>query len=311
MAFVGFDLDETLGSFFVLDPFISVFCEMEHLQIGEKDRYTGFKMTKELKVYLKKAYDIFISTIAVKCCMEKKFNLLRPGLLEFFETLQVYRSKDLVKACVIYSNNGNLYLIKAVKNILETIFNDTKIFSGYMHFYHPIRQMANGQFTGQKTFEHFQDILKYSLGCRSTILFKPYNMLFIDDIEHIQIKNKLEPYEGYFKVQPFKSSIKYSDIEPLFLNAITSSKIITLPEFKVYCEKIHGWKVKNELELLDCLRQQYSSYNLMTETRSDPTDMPELLGWFQKQIVRIHELNIQNTILSSPFFPGKVVRMIK
>lgn len=283
MSYIAFDLDETLASVYSLEPFLHVLFALQDQ--NDKDRYTKYVMSPDLRKKLDSVYNAFISLVATEI-VSRKVHILRPGILEFFDEILSYKKKGLVRACAIYSNNALFSYVRCVADIIEEILYEPNLFCATINYYHPLRFTSAGIHQAAKTLPNLQRIFAESLGYGSPADIPSSRILFIDDLSHPLIRQHLSPFQSYFVAEPFEVSPQYKVLEKCFLTAIQSVSLLKDPEFIEYSRKILHLDTANENIFLFDLRKCYrhSSFNV------HPNDKEKMSIWLKKQINRIQEL---------------------
>ena len=168
MAYIGFDLDETLGRFntpyfytIFLQPH-TVLYRGEWSGVYDRHKYVQepIPLSPGLENKLNKAFTIFAECLASK---EPALGLLRPSMIEIARRLYELKQEGLVKAVVIYSNNGNLALLHLAAKMIEILANAPGLFCNYIHWYHPSRSMEIEKKTagvGYKTLAVLKEAFK-------------------------------------------------------------------------------------------------------------------------------------------------------
>ncbi len=201
MAFVGFDLDETIGRFETLSGAYTKFLDPEKAYFrssgsglyGSTLAQRTVPLTPELASLFDKAVEIFTEKL---CEYEKAgtLGLLRPSIIPIAQRLSKLKQSGQVKSVVIYSNNGNYMALEVAAKMVEKIAGIPKLFDMLIHRYHPIRQYTLEQSTGGffKTIPTL--FIANSYLNKEHLTFGEFakKLYFFDDQNHALLSNYLE-----------------------------------------------------------------------------------------------------------------------
>lgn len=149
VKWIGFDMDECVGSVMPLFAFVSF-------------------LPPEL-------VETFIVPIIAESELKRQTWLLRPGLLPALQTIRYAYLNNLITGCFLFSNNGSEKLVNSVCSILNTIMKCNAFRMGVCHGAAPRGQTDIKDFTG------IQNSLAYH---GLPPLCSPDDLLFFDDMKH-------------------------------------------------------------------------------------------------------------------------------
>ena len=223
MAYIGFDLDETLGDFHLLNVYTYFLQPQQSLYEGQwSGRYGSVKvepppLSSTLQKKLQNATHHFLD-----CIVAKQPNLCNPEMIELFQ--QIPRETNVL----IYSNNGNLALLHlAAKMISKLADLPPDFFQAFIHWYHPLRKNEvniGDPGAGSKTTA----VLQKAFPDHPPIPL----LFFFDDLLHPDLHRTLG--ERYFKVIPYKNKADTTELTKCFRKALSSEDLDTDPEYFEY-----------------------------------------------------------------------------
>jgi len=212
MAYIGFDLDETLGSFSPLHIhvlFLTPEIVYQNLLPGKEP----FAITGELRRKLQDGFSRFAACLASK---DSELGILRKGILKIMRRLAEARANGHVKALSIYSNNGNLGLLLLASSMIENSIGTPGLFCNHVHWYNPIRkyEITPGRpGNADKTPGVLRGTFLHSKCNITNITNVPMKQLyFFDDRSHPIIEIHI-PDNHYFRVRPYVNEV--TDLAPL------------------------------------------------------------------------------------------------
>ena len=169
MYFV-FDLDETLADIYTVYYFVA------SLQ-------TYPTMTESLRRTLKAYYKKFVKQILYEEVINP-LGILRPGILRVMEKLHKLYIIGKVKGVIIYSNNGHLYNLEFIRDIIHEYVGE--LVCECVHLSHHMRIHQH------KTWDDLKYILTNG-ACKAKNL-RPSDVFFFDDLIHDNLHKHLENY---------------------------------------------------------------------------------------------------------------------
>lgn len=223
MAFVGFDLDETLGTFIGPDPF---------LHFLEPQKFSTNIISERLSIKLNIAFNWFAKALL---SMEPSLGILRPGIIDICRKLLKLKNKGIIKSIIIYSNNGNTSCLRLAARMIEIALHvpEGSFFCNRVHWNHQLRlrkvnnsvKENNPQHSfwlkdsyyeiktdrpgvGVKSIHVLKDAFRTgSCNIDSKYIINNSDILFFDDLIHPNIYNAIGR-EHYFNVNRY--SIPYN-----------------------------------------------------------------------------------------------------
>ena len=126
MYFV-FDLDETLAEIYTVYYFVA------SLQ-------TYPSISKSLTYTLKSYYKQFVKKILTEEL--NQLGILRPGILNIMKKLYKLYKAGKVKGVIIYSNNGHLYNLEFIRDLIHEYIGG-ELICECIHRYHHMRKSEN------------------------------------------------------------------------------------------------------------------------------------------------------------------------
>lgn len=240
MAFVGFDLDETLGRFAVPDGHL-YFLMPEALYTTQFRPYAPFHIpSEELKRKLQAAFDTFAVCLADK---EPELGMLRPGILEIVKKIAQLKEEGRVKGIVVYSNNGNLAALLLATKMIEHKLEKPGLFCNHIDWWNPIRNGKNQKGKpgkAKKTARVLQESFVGRCGDIESYEDVPLEKLFFfDDLNppHPDLYRHIGA-DRYFKVNPYKKDASLEEVQSCFDQALQSEGLLQDQEYLTYITKI-------------------------------------------------------------------------
>jgi hypothetical protein len=220
MAYIAFDLDNTLGYFSILSP-LAFFWSPESLENHDQEYMNPpLDLSKRLESKLKRARSQFMQSLIKEHHLLQK--IIRPNIDSFLDPIVKKRVTKQVKAVVVYSNTTNYYTMEFAKQILERQFKCTGLFSSLVNIYHPIRK---GDIVSPPPLREYKEPLKtfttlqgiFQEATRSSTVVHPDQVAFVDDRDpvHNLYKEKVNGLT-YIKVTPFFSTFTKKEKKELF-----------------------------------------------------------------------------------------------
>jgi hypothetical protein len=242
---VAFDLDQTIGCFESIHPYLTVFFPDVLQIVYRKPYYKGpgvpvLDISSADKKRLALAFNDFVKWMAAT---ENENKLLRPGIIPIISLLLKAKKRGLVGGIMIYSNNSNPYMLHFAHELIKTILGiKTAIFCPLVHWWHSLRNkelrgnvsfsLSHGPKTVSTIRAAFTNIYcinnRYNRNNRNNrnntsnnknIEISSANIIFFDDLIHERISNKI-PTQNYFHVQPYHRYADILKIHICFLNAL-------------------------------------------------------------------------------------------
>lgn len=234
MAFIGFDLDETLGRF--VGPFYHLLFLMPWVTYSTTHKgIEPFPLPEGVRKKLDIAFQIFVSCVAAN---ETTQQVLRPGILTIMKKLSELKDQGQVDSISVYSNNGNLASLLFATALIEEQLGKQNLFCNHIDWFHPIRsrEIIPGH-PGQayKTVETLQrSFVDQRCGAYKTLRDIPIEKLyFFDDTIHPDILARIG-HERYFLVHAYKVDVPAKEFHTCFERAMKSAQLDTDEEYLNY-----------------------------------------------------------------------------
>jgi len=208
MSYFVFDLDETLAQIYTVYYFVA------SLQ-------TYPNMSESLINSLKKTYRTFVKKI-VEEEITNPLGVLRPGILHVMKKIYKLYKIGKVKGVIIYSNNGHLYSLEFIRDLIHEYIGDELIIE-CIHRYHHLREKDD------KTWDELKRILTKGK-CKARNV-KPCDVYFFDDLEH---KDLYEHLENYNHVPEYNFKASFDRIANIYKEILVDREFIDT----IGCEKI-------------------------------------------------------------------------
>jgi hypothetical protein len=269
MAYVGFDLDETLGRFsvpsyasFFLQPKSGVYESIFSGIYGSNRVPEAIPLSAGLKARLDNAFDLFVNCLVEKEDAQPALGLIRPSMIPFIRRLYELKQVGAVKAVIIYSNNGNPALLHLAAKMLEKLANAPGLFCDYIHWFHPLR--ANEITFGRPGMasKSIQTLLKAlnTSTCNPTgEQISVDKVYFFDDSTppHYNISQFLG--DRYFHLKPYNYDADPNVILECFKNVMEASGLTTDQEYYEYVAPILGGSDSSYAKVLQMVQSDLIS----------------------------------------------------
>lgn len=305
MAYVGFDLDETLGRFSVahyhtlfLQPHTVVYQGAWSGQYGSRLIEAPIPLSPALKAQLDAAFAKFIDCLAQKEMEDPPLGLLRPSMIDLIKRIKVLKEEGEVKAVVIYSNNGNPALLQLAGGMLERIADAPGLFCNYIHWYHPLRQ---GEVTYGRpgTATKSLAILKkaFQTGLCTPGEIPDEQIYFFDDLNppHPDLQSALGDH--YIQLEPYKYDAEYKPINFCFLTILKNSGLLENKEYFDYIAPIVGNR-KTVEAILNMIQQDEWSMRRKLLKPNNTTLAQRTLQLFPRRVSKKNFLKSLQTVRS-------------
>jgi hypothetical protein len=182
MAYVAFDLDNTLGFFELTNKFAFLWSP-SFLDTPEQSNVNRpLNLSPKLSQQLKRAREIFVDKL-----LEDKdilSTIIRPNIDTLILPLLEAKKKGKLKTIIIYSNTGVTYSLELAKAILEKKYG-TELFSLLADHWHPLRTADHKDHRPGQYVEPYKTIqtltLLFNAATKSQSNIPYENILFVDD----------------------------------------------------------------------------------------------------------------------------------
>ena len=137
MAYIAFDLDNTLGFFELTNP-LAFLWSPEFLENPEQSAHNiPLELTSNLKKKLKAARSRFIDHLL---SYPEFFDIIiRPNIDIIFSQIIIAKHAKRIKAVIIYSNTGVTYSMELAKEMIEKKYNSPDLINLMADHWHPLR----------------------------------------------------------------------------------------------------------------------------------------------------------------------------
>lgn len=239
MAYIGFDLDETLGCFGSLHNhllFLTPGSVYQNILKGAQTMVPSVELVAKLETAIKE----FGACLASK---DDELKILRRGILPIMKRLLEAKQQGLVNAISIYSNNGNLGLLRIASVMIEHALNAPGLFCNHIDWHNPLRSAERTPGVPGKATKSAlvlrQSFLDPRCGNLEVANAVPAGQLyFFDDNIHSNIYLAVGA-ENYFRVSPYAD--EPTDLRPIdacFVNAMNTSGLANDDEYLTYIKPL-------------------------------------------------------------------------
>ena len=237
MKHVAFDLDSTLGYFYVVNV-LSLFWSPEFLNTRWQTHFTGPRpISARLTAKLRQTRFLFYRYLLNEPALLKK--ILRPNLDEMILPLIEQRHRGELGAVIIYSNSPVYVSLELAKYIIEHRYGAPNLFCCLADAFHPLRGVDHG---GWRNAEQYTEPIKTFDGAATLIqkvckwpTVRPRDLIFVDDrAERHQIEDAVP--EGLTYIQPIAYVSRFTATQKqrlfmLALQAMNSSALLQDDEY--------------------------------------------------------------------------------
>lgn len=235
MAFVGFDLDETLGHFSSVKGYM-FFAFPQSVYSGQKQGLEPFVPSDALK---RKMNDFFIAFAHCLAEHEPEVGILRQGIIPIMKHLADAKREGFVNEIAIYSNTANIGNLFLASYMIEYLLGEKGIFCDHVYWYDPRRvdEISKGRASGSdKTIDTLKKIFEGEK-CGNFKDIQNENVYFFDDLVHENIFNAIGK-DNYFNVNPFENQADAGQVKECFITAGDSVGIFEDKEYQSYIQPI-------------------------------------------------------------------------
>ncbi len=278
MAYVGFDLDETLGRFSVahyaglfLQPKEALYESVLSGLYGSQRIPEPVPYSENLKTKCNTAFQLFVDCLVEKEKAQPRLGLVRPSMIDFIQRLYELKQTGAVKKVLIYSNNGNPALLKLAAKMLEGLGSAPGLFCDFIHWYHPSRrtEVEYGRpGMARKSLQVLVSAFR-GAGCASSVedmLHGEY--YFFDDLNppHADLLNR--DHLTYFQIKPYKYDADPNVIIECFKQAFEGAGLVNDEEYFQYVAPILG-NVSNYERILQIMKSDAATIQLKRNIPND------------------------------------------
>lgn len=277
MAYVGFDLDETLGRFSVahfatlfLQPKTVLYESAVSGHYGSDYIREPIPFSENLDTNCERAFQLFVDCLVQKEQEEPPLGLIRPSMIDFIYRLYELKQVGAVKSVVIYSNNGNPALLKLAAKMLESLAGAPGLFCNYIHWYHPSRflEITYGRpGNANKTMDVLLKAFRTE-SCGSHDNIDEYDVYFFDDSvpPHRDLVHSLG--DRYFQLKPYLYDADPKGIVECFKQAFEGAGLASDQEYFRYIAPILE-PPRNYAQIVNLLELDASKLKVL---KSKPND---------------------------------------
>lgn len=311
MAYVGFDLDETLGRFvmaefhtYFLYPHKAIFEGQWSGMYGSRKIVPAAPLTDALREKLETAFDHFAACLAKK--ERDHLGILRPGIDRIARRLYKLKQEGKVKSVLIYSNNGNLAHLHLAAKMIEKLANTPGLFCNFIHWFHPIRASTGEIRYGQPGAADKKIATLYKAFSECTnepIDYNEFvkNLYFFDDVYHPDIAKAIG--NRYFQNPAYKYDADPKAINDCFEKAFVEAGLDQDPEYYAYIQQL-GTRTFEEImrfiqdDLQRAVRKNMRPNNTNFRRKFNLTFPPSQVnkGKFQKAVQTMRALHKKQNV---------------
>lgn len=232
MAYIAFDLDETIGRFSVLDGYLH-FANPPILYKNMLQGQEPFTPSADLQVKINSFFSTFAECLLAK---EPGLGLLRPGIFEIMKRISDAKDRGLVERVAIYSNNGNMNCLLLASKMIENHLGKPGFFCDHVNWYDPRRRyeiQLGKPGAATKSVSVLKTVFQDSKCSKPGTSIANKNIYFFDDTIHQNILTGIGQ-SNYFKVEPFKHDASIEEVEACFVDTNEKIHLLEDEEYKRY-----------------------------------------------------------------------------
>ena len=223
MAYVVFDLDQTLADLTVVYPFLDTLCIKEH--ILDHHPYMMYFFPSHLEDELEEAYPMFVQGLLNEELATEPLGLLRPGILPIMAQLYKMKRKGHIKGLLMYSNNSHLPSLILVKDIIELHVGGT-LFTDCIHWNHPMRGPDTFNPYVMKSWEVLSRIMREG-PTQAPCTLSAHQVFFFDDMRHVDLEKALS--EQYYHVPAYQGHPSTDRLNALYTRCVQDAHVSLFP----------------------------------------------------------------------------------
>jgi hypothetical protein len=225
-----FDMDETLAELYSVYYFVSSLRLKETIE--EDNKYVAENIPPALLNSLNKAYTIFVNDVLKEEKSSKPLGILRPGILNVMSKLYELQKAGKVKNIIIYSNNGHLESLEFIRDLIHEHLGTTQLIKECIHWNHPMRDEERHVRPGaaNKTWNVIKNIMVNG-NCKASPQVEPKDVYFFDDLDHIDLQEKLG--NTYYKVPGYNFKASFDRLASIYSRALNDTRV-NIEEFMDY-----------------------------------------------------------------------------
>ena len=210
-----FDMDETLTH---VSPYRALLCTFFVDEFAVAIGKEGKGIANELRIPLLNAYIHFFNTCVSQEKSDTPLGLLRPGIREIFTKIGELKDSGIAGGCIIYSNNRTRRILQYIRDLIHAVVGRDDLILDIAHASDARRNEGK-----QKTVATISKLLRE--GPYKVPDVKIDDIFFFDDIEHIDIKEKLA--NRYIQVYPYEYRVNTERIVDIYMHSLQVAGILT------------------------------------------------------------------------------------
>jgi len=196
MAYVAFDLDNTLGFFELTNP-MAFLWSPDFLENPEQSATNiPLELSASIHNKLKVARQLFADNLLKD--VDLLSLVLRPNLDVIFTQLIRAKKAKKLKSIIIYSNTGVTYSMELAKYLIEKKYKTPNLISLMADHWHPLRVADRPRYVPEGRYVQPEKTIKtlqilFRAATRQSTIPKPNQIMFVDDRDP---KHKLQAQES-------------------------------------------------------------------------------------------------------------------
>jgi hypothetical protein len=214
MAYFVFDLDEAMADLHSVHYFLSSL-KMKQTVV-EDNPYFAMYFPDELHAELDHAYDLFVERVLAEELSDTPLGLVRPGLFGVMKKLLKMKDKGYLAHVVIYSNNGYLFNLEFIRDIIHLYLGDNLI-SDCNHRRHPLRDRFL-----EKSWNMVHRILVEGR-CKASPSITPKDVYFFDDQLHQNLYNALG--SQYYHIPAYRYRASFDRLSLIYESVLAEANV--------------------------------------------------------------------------------------
>jgi hypothetical protein len=221
MKYFIFDMDETLAELYSVYYFIA---SLRLKESCKDEKVFCNDMPDHLIQSLDKAYKLFVEEVLKKEMSAEPLGILRPGLLNVMKHLRDLQKTGEIKNVIIYSNNGHLDSLHFIRDLIHKYVASNSLIKECIHWNHPMRDEERLIRPGaaNKTWNVLRNIMVNG-NCKASPDIKTEDIFFFDDLDHVDLQEKLK--ENYYKVPAYNFKASFDRLADIYRAAIKAANV--------------------------------------------------------------------------------------
>jgi predicted phosphatase len=214
MTYFVFDLDEAMAELHSVHYFLSSLRMKQ--TILEDNPYFAIYFPDELNDQLNHAYQLFVERVLDEELSDRPLGIIRPGLLGIMKKLLKMKDKGQITNVVIYSNNGNLFSLEFIRDLIH-LYLGADLICDCSHYRHPLRNRFY-----EKSWNMIYRILVEGK-CKASPLITPKDVYFFDDQIHQNLFNALGSH--YYRVPAYDFRASFDRISLIYESVLADANV--------------------------------------------------------------------------------------